>query len=83
MRRIRRYRGRLSAIIWYGVKVGPHLQKSLLLCNLRLAHIFRRRMQHLLAMDGLDTVAVVEEVSLMRLSPSGASSVTSFLVIRC
>src|SRR6056300_945318 len=61
-RRSRRYRGRVSAITWYGVWEGPHRSNSLLLSDLRLAHIWRRRMTRTLAMDGLGTVAVVEEV---------------------
>src|SRR6056300_107283 len=61
--RNRRYRGRLSAIIWYGVYEGPDRSNSLLLRNLRLAYICRRRLTCLLAMDRRGTVAVVEEAS--------------------
>src|SRR5210317_1689214 len=62
-RRNRRYRGRLSAIIWYDVQEGPDRSNSLLLRNLRLAYICRRRLQCLLAMDGRDAVAVVDGAS--------------------
>ena len=41
MRQSRRYRGRLSTIVWYGVLVGPDRPKSLLLPDLRLAYIVR------------------------------------------
>src|SRR5210317_2208299 len=61
-RRNRRYRGRLSAMIWFGVLEGPDRSNSLLLRNLRLAYICRRRLTCLLAMDRRGTVAVVEEV---------------------
>src|SRR5210317_2021284 len=64
MRRIRRYGGRLSATIWYGVQEGHGGANSLLMPLLRLAYICRRRMMRTLAMDGLGTVAVVEEVDL-------------------
>src|SRR6056300_1174999 len=56
--RNRRYRGRLSAIIWYGVYEGPDRSNSLLLRNLRLAYICRRRLTCLLAMDRRGTVVV-------------------------
>src|SRR5210317_1197173 len=62
-RRNRRYRGRLSAIIWYGVYEGPDRSNSLLLRNLRLAYICRRRLTCLLAMYGRGTVAVVKDAS--------------------
>src|SRR6056300_346055 len=64
MRRIRRYGGRLSATIWYGVEEGHGGSNSYLMPLLRLAYICRRRMMRTLAMDGLGTVAVVEEVDL-------------------
>src|SRR6056300_1269026 len=60
----RRDRGGLSAIIWYGVGEGPDGSNILLLRNLRLAHICRRRLTCLLAMDRRGTVTVVEEVPL-------------------
>src|SRR5210317_2261040 len=62
MRQSRRYRGCLSTIIWYGVYESPGRRKSLLLPDLRLAYICRRRLTCLLAMDRRGTVAVVEEV---------------------
>src|SRR5210317_380724 len=62
MRQSRRYRGRLSTIIWYGVSDSPDRPKSLLLCNLRLAYLCRRRLTCLLAMDRRGTVVVVDEV---------------------
>ena len=45
---------------WGGAMLGR--RKSSLLCNVRLAHICRRRLTCLLAMDRRGTVAVVEEV---------------------
>src|SRR6056300_1072456 len=67
-RRSRRYGGRLSAIIWYGVWEGPDGSNSLLLRNLRLAHICRRRLTCLLAMDRRGTATEVEEVHSGRYS---------------
>src|SRR6056300_1613774 len=61
-RRNRRYRGRLSTTIGYGVCEGPDGSNSLLLRNLRLAYICRRRLTCLLAMDRRGTVTEVEEV---------------------
>src|SRR6056300_1623257 len=61
-RRNRRYRGRLSTTIGYGVCEGPDGSNSLLLRNLRLAHLRRRRLTCLLAMDRRGTVTEVEEV---------------------
>src|SRR6056300_334351 len=61
-RRSRRYGGRLSAFSWRGVWEGPDRSNSLLLCNLRLAHMCRRRLTCLLAMDRRGTVTEVEEV---------------------
>src|SRR5210317_923103 len=62
MRRSRRDRGRLYTILWFCVWVGSDRRKSLLLRNLRLAYVCRRRLQRLLAMDRRGTVAVVEKV---------------------
>ena len=46
----------------YGVLEGPAWSKSLLLRNLRLAHIYRRRTMRTLAFDRHGCVAVVEAV---------------------
>src|SRR5210317_1494602 len=75
MRRSRRDRGRLYTILWFCVWVGSDRRKSLLLRNLRLAHIWRRRLTCLLAMDRRGTVAVVEEVP--RLAKAGGIEVDS------
>ena len=59
MRQIRMYRGRLSAIIWY----GSGCSNTLLMPCLRLAQMYRRRMMRSLAFDRDGFDAVVEEVS--------------------
>ncbi len=55
------YKGQHYANTWYGMHEGPDSPNGMLR-NLRLAHLCRRQMLYLLAMDGLGTVAVVEEV---------------------
>ena len=52
----------VTAAIEIYERAVPEARESVLLCNLRLAHICRRRMQRTFAMDRLGTVAVVQEL---------------------
>ena len=62
MSRRRRYSGRLSTAIPNGVKEGPDRLHEMLLCNLRLTHIYRRRMMRYETMDRHGCVAIAIEV---------------------